>query len=318
VNTEASKPEIARKLRPRLTFTRLFLGFIALCLLVWCLKTIHYALQPKYQGKTAEEWFALIDTHGQSGSNGILAISNDDPAVRALKQFGSAPVRFLWRELHARDSRVKAVFIERIRAWSNNRWAIASSRERNFKALVALGQLGPAADALIPELLLCAQSTDQLESAHGLRLLGDIGTQPEVTLPLFLSNVGATNPIVFGLSLLVLHKLGPQASNALPALARALTLKTNHQRLLVASAMVAMGDRTKLSVLLTEVQNTNSPYRTNTLSLLQQLKTDALDALPDLIALAKNSTNDYHMQSFTAQTIEHISPGAAKAAGLKP
>ncbi|MGV3756656.1 MAG: hypothetical protein ACO1QS_14835 [Verrucomicrobiota bacterium] len=151
-----------------------------------------------------------------------------------------------------------------------------------------------------------------------MRLLGDIGTQPEVTMPLFLSNVGATNPIVFALSLQGLQKLGPQASNALPALAQALTLKTNHQRLLIASAMVAMGDRTKLSVLLTEVQNTNSPYRTNTLSLLQQLKTDSLDALPDLIALAKNSTNDHHLQRFTAQTIEHISPGAATGAGLKP
>ncbi|MGV3756655.1 MAG: hypothetical protein ACO1QS_14830 [Verrucomicrobiota bacterium] len=144
MSTAADIPADKPKPRPRLTFARLFLGFATLCLLVWCLKTVHYALQPKYQGKTAEEWFALIDTHGQSGSNGILAISHDDPAVRALKQLGSAPVRFLWRELHARDSRVKAVFIERIRAWSNNRWSIASSRERNFKALVALGQLGPA------------------------------------------------------------------------------------------------------------------------------------------------------------------------------
>lgn len=318
MNAEANHPAPTAAPRQRLTRSRLLFGFIALCLLLWSIKTVHYALQPKYQGKTAEEWFALIDTHGQSGSNGILAISHDDPAVHALKQLGSAPVRFLWRELHARDSRVKTVFIERIRAWSNNRWGIASSRERNFKALVALGQLGPAGDALIPELLLCAQSTDQLESAHGLRLLGDIGTQPEVTMPLFLSNVGATNPVVFALSLQGLQKLGPQASNALPALAQALTLKTNHQRLLIASAMVAMGDRTKLSVLLTEVQNTNSPYRTNTLSLFQQLKTDSLDALPDLIALAKNSTNDHHLQRFTAQTIEQISPGAAQAAGLRP
>lgn len=308
--TVSTMDQSTRQPRPRLTFTRLLLGFITLSLLVWCLKTIHHALQPKYQGKTAEEWFALVDPHAQQ--NAALAISHGDPAIQAFQHLGPSAARFLWRELHVTDTALKKLFIRKAAEWSDGRWDIEPSETRNFKALVALGKMGPAADCLIPELLIHAQSTNRQDAYRGLSLIGHIGTRPELAVPLFLSNVTSTNPMAG------LEQYGPQASNALPALEQALTLRTGHDRLLVAYAMVGIGDRSKLTLLLAEVQNTNSPYRTNALSLLLRLNTNALDAVPALLAFAKSSTNDYDLQTHTARTIEQISPGTAKAAGLRP
>jgi hypothetical protein len=316
MSTAADIPADKPKPRLGITFTRLALGLAVLCLLVWCLKSIHYALQPKYQGKTAEEWFALVDPHAQLGSG--LAISHGDPAIQAFQHLGPSAARFLWRELHVTDTALKKLFIRKAAEWSDGRWDIEPSETRNFKALVALGKMGPAADCLIPELLIHAQSPNRQDAYLGLSLIGHIGTRPEVAVPLFLSNVTSTNPMAFGQSMAGLEQYGPQASNALPALEQALTLRTGHDRLLVAYAMVGIGDRSKLTLLLAEVQNTNSPYRTNALSLLLRLKTDALDAVPALLAFAKSSTNDYDLQTHTARTIEQISPGTAKAAGLRP
>ncbi len=315
MSTVAIKSETPSRPRTRMTFARLFLGFLALCLLVWCIKVVHHALQPKYQGQTAEEWFATIDPHAL---NAGLSISHGDPAILAFQHLGPSAARFLWRELHVTDPALKKLFIRKAAEWSEGRWLIETSETRNFKALVALGKMGPAADCLIPELLIRAQSTNHVDCYRGLSLIGHIGTRPEVAVPLFLSNVTSTNPMAFGQSMAGLEQYGPPASNALPALEQALTLRTGHDRLLVAYAMIGIGDRSKLSLLLAEVQNTNSPYRTNALSLLQRLGTNAVPAVPTLLTIAKSSTNDYAMQTHTARTIEQISPGTAKAAGLRP
>lgn len=306
--------------RKRSMRSRVLLGIVGLCLFLWSTKAVRHAMQPKYQGKTAEEWFATIDPydHSPTATGDSMLIKHDDPAILAFQHFGSDAAEFLWQELYHQDSKAKAWLINQIRIASRNRWIIDTADGRNFKARMALQAMGPKADCLIPELLLSARSTDNQECYRSLDLIGEIGTRTDVTVPFLVSNLKSSDRAIVRRSMESLLKIGPAASNALPAMEQMLNTSTGEAHLTAAAAMVALGDRTKLDLLLTELQDTNSTLRTYALFRLGSLKTNAVETLPTLVAVAKDPATPGNLQNMTVSLIDYISPGAAKAAGLKP
>lgn len=285
-----------------------------LCLLLWGTKAIHHAMQPKYQGKTAEEWFAQINIYNPPSTNSTVQIVELDPGIQAFKHFGPDAARFVWKELNVQDSLFKTWLIEQVQRWSDGRWVIESSDVRNIKAHVCLDQMGAQADCLMPEIITQAINKDY----GALQLIGKIGTRTEQTVPLLVTSLSDSDPWIVNASLFSLERIGPAATNALPALARFLPLKSGEDRLQIAATMVAIGDASKLSILISEAQNPVSTYQTNALYLLGGLEGKALAAVPALLQVTTDSGSSPVIRSLVLKTIDRIAPGRAQANGLLP
>lgn len=296
----------------------MLLGILGACLLFWSIKAIHHALQPKYQGKTAQEWFAQINTRDSLHPNQGIQIIELDPEIQAFKHFGPDAARFLWKELKAEDSAIKTWSIDHLQTWSNGRWRIESSQERNVKAWVCLQQLGERADCLMPEIIAQAGGKDKTQRYGALQLIGSIGTRTEQTVPLLVSCLSDPDPWIVESSLSSLTILGPAATNALPELAHQLSIKTDEDRLQIAAVMVSIGDKSKLSILTDEALNAASLYQPKALEMLGDLEGKAADALPALAKLSGSPGMHPSIQLLAVKTMDRISPGRAQSEGLIP
>lgn len=307
--------------KPRKGFTRswVLLGIIGACLLLWSIKAIHHAMQPKYQGKTAQEWYTQFNTYQNATNLTELSASSTHAAYRAFQNFGPEEARFLWGEYIHRDSAFKSWCIKNAFAWSGGRCRIDSDHVRRFKAGFLLSAMGSKAECLLPELqaLLKSASTDY-ERKTALSLLERIAPKDISKLPYLLAGLNSTNVALQYECLDALQDLGTAAASALPALNRMLGQSKGFDRLRIATTMVSLGDRSKLSLLRAEIVDPSSRLQGPAFLLLASLTKDGVDALPTLVAIAKDSQSTEEIKQSAFSLIEQISPGAAKAAGLKP
>jgi len=302
----------------RHALSRLLLGFITLCLFVWGLKTIHYALQPKYQGKTPEEWFADFDPYAHSAVKTTMSVSWDNPPILAFQHFGPDAARFLWREYNHKDSRPLRWLIGKANYWTAGHWIIESARERNFKAFNLLQAMGPRADCLLPELNARLKSAvTDWDRREILRLLNEISPKDLSKLPFLIAHLSSTDRNLQVNSLDGLRSLGVHASSALPALENMLQTSTGFDQLNVATVMIALGDQSKLKLLQAEIQDPNTKLQAPAFLCLASLTDDGVNVVPTLKAIANDPRSNAATKETANSLIQQIAVRAGKTTGSR-
>ena len=224
VSIEASTSVItekAAKPKRHLHWRIWLLAFFALLLGI---KVAHRALQPKYQGKTAQEWFDEVSRT----SSGDIFLAND-PAFKGLQHLGTNAVWFLWHERAQRKSPWLATLnsqLYRLNPSSKN--APPTEQDRAHAAWVILLYFGPETGVLVPEALELLKSNDANEAAQAAMLLGRTRQQAPLIVPAILQSIVQTNRNSDQRvsHIVALKEFGPEAKAALPYL-RAQLAKIN-------------------------------------------------------------------------------------------
>lgn len=86
-----------------------------------------------------------------------------------------------------------------------------------------LGQIGPSAKGAIVVLSRIATDPDEGVRDRALHALGDIDSEPELTVPTMIRGLSDESPLVVRAAALGLKAFGPKAKAAAPALTNALT-----------------------------------------------------------------------------------------------
>jgi hypothetical protein len=307
VSTEAIKSVTAKRPKPRITFTHVLLGFAVLCLLLWSIKATQHAMQPKYQGKTAEEWFAGLDPFKRSSTQTAFSLSMEDPAFQAFTHLGPDAAQFLWQEYNHKDSKLETWTIRKIGDWSSGGWRIDSANIRNFKAMCLLQAMGPKAECLVPDLRNSLKSAaSDYERSRLLEMLNKISPKDLAKLPYLIPGLNSTNAGVRAQSLDGLHCMGVQASSALPALEKLLQKTKGFEQLNIATVMVALGDQSKLKLLQAEIQNPNTQFQGLAFLCLASLTKDGVDVVPTLTVIANDPRSDAATKDSARLLIQQI------------
>jgi hypothetical protein len=195
------------------------LGMLIIGLLLWGESVIERALQPKYQGKTAEEWFeseSLRDVMFASPE-----ATKNGPVVVAFKNLGPKGVRYLWEEYtreHALITDWLAEIAGRITG-THDPFQIPSFAEPT-KAYILLMNLGPDAEPIVPDLLELLLIDEPGYAVFTANLLGSIKRQPQTVVPalskvLTLSKPSQDDRIA---CIRAIGQFGPEAASQLPVL----------------------------------------------------------------------------------------------------
>ncbi|MGV3756658.1 MAG: hypothetical protein ACO1QS_14845 [Verrucomicrobiota bacterium] len=219
---------------PRLMRSRVLLGFVGLCLLLWCVKSIHHAMQPKYQGKTAEEWFKAIKTTYYDKYMPTWNIESDDPALIALGAMGENTLPVLRAEFARRESPLKNRFIKLLNNHLKQKLPLDSRLERHTKVRHVLFRVKTKADPLVPFFLDQMDSQDPETLKSAVLCLRFINTRPEVVLPVMIPLLGIRTNDVFYPARLCISSYTNDAQIALPLLLKATHSTNSFQRVISA------------------------------------------------------------------------------------
>ncbi len=265
------------------------LAFIfVICLILWGSK----ALQPKYQGKTVEEWFDGVTT----GSSGSEAVSND-PAVIGLRHLGTNAVWFLWRERARKESPMLSALQKRIDQFTGRNKNNPPEFSRAYTAWVVLLVFGPETEVLIPEALELLKNGQPEEAAHAAMLLGRTRQQAPVIVPALLQSLTMTNrngdhrvSHIVGLK-----EFGPEAKAALPYLRTQLAkaaVSNSYEGYWLAKAILTIdGPGPEVGYFTKNLLPGNYPSSYPALATLEQLGTNARTAAPSVFLFAQTLTN---------------------------
>jgi hypothetical protein len=293
VSTEEKQPlETIVLPSKRLARSHLLLGFLVLCLLLLGTKAIHHALQPRYQGKTVEEWFDGVTT----GSSGREAVNND-PAVIGLRHLGTNAVWFLWREQARKESPMLSALQKHIDQFTGRNKNSPPELSRAYTAWVVLLVFGPETEVLIPEALELLKNGQPEEAAHAAMLLGRTRRQAEVVVPAILHSLAVTNRDANQRisHYVALKEFGPQAKAALPYLRAQLaksTIPNSYEGYWLAKAILTInGPGPEVSYFTKRLVPGDLQRSFPNLAPLEQLGTNACTATPVLFQFAQTLTN---------------------------
>lgn len=216
MTTGADIPVDRQNLHKRLTRSRVLLGIVCLAFILWSIKTIHHALQPKYQGKTAKEWFDAARFETNVDLFPGLSSLDTLPAALALRAMRTNAVSLLWYEYQHGESLLLAQTRMSIRAFFGSRSPINLSQDRAYQLL---NWLGPDARQLVPELLLQTENTEEAKVHEALELLQHIHSEPGLVIPKLMAifQDEARDWRTRSLAAKAVAAYGPQAAAYLPA-----------------------------------------------------------------------------------------------------
>src|SRR4051794_1763351 len=106
---------------------------------------------PRYEGRTAIQWFDIMKMTGESPDR--------DPGLKALKIMGAPAVKVLQKYLKSPETVIK------------------------FRAAWALGQLGPVSSNAVPDLVNALKDPDVMVQIVALQALTSIGTSRQDIVP---------------------------------------------------------------------------------------------------------------------------------------
>jgi len=290
MTAEANTPSAELKPKRRSIHWRTWLlAFIALLL---ASKVIHRAMQPQYQGKTAEEWFDGVTT----GSSGTEAVNND-PAVIGLRHLGTNAVWFLWREQARKESPMLSALQKRIDRITGRNKNSPPELSRAYTAWLVLLVFGPETEVLIPEALELLKNGKPEEAAHAAMLLGRTRRQAEVVVPAILHSLAVTNRDANQRisHYVALKEFGPEAKAALPYLRAQLaksTIPNSYEGYWLAKAILTInGPGPEVDYFTKNL--VPGDYRSSypNLAPIEYLGTNARTAAPALFQFAQTLTN---------------------------
>lgn len=186
-----------------------------LCLLLWGIKAIHHAMQPKYQGKTAGEWFA------EAKPKELFGVKRDEefakePSTIALQNLGTNAVWYLWAELNRKDS-----------VWTTWGWELhdrltkkeryfSNEEERHDKAHDLLVLMQAVPEGLTIELARRARGKNTKEARQAIGLLGRLKKHPDIAVSALIEGLQDEKRYMPAVEALI--AFGSEAKPALPAL----------------------------------------------------------------------------------------------------
>lgn len=212
--------------------------------------------EPRYQAKTLRYWLKGYDQQNEStpekadeavinlGTNVIPTLltmlrARDSAWDMKLHTWGYA-----WKQFAQKHHLTKDAAIPRLPSWDvleaqrafgalgpEARYAVPGliklleddppSMSKQAIATV-LGQIGPSAKGVIVVLLHIAPDPDEGVRYRALLALGDIDSEPELTVPAMIRGLSDESPLVVRAAALGLKAFGPKAKAAAPALIDAL------------------------------------------------------------------------------------------------
>lgn len=289
----STAPSRARRLRTRALWT-----IITLCLLLLSIKAIHHALQPQYQGKTAEEWFAeaKISTY----PHGIYVPTND-PGVDALRAMGTNAVQYLWLEYTGQIPSDTPL----MDAWK--RYALSAQhevekarKEQQFRAQIMLCFFGPETECLIPELVSRLDSMDRETAEDAARWLGTLRQRPEVSVPALVRALKQSRSASKQSTLIwALSEFESEAQAALPLL---LTLYDvsgtgTEEQIKIAAAIVRIDTAAGSPSHLDRVIDPDDMHKTTGILFALEVNRTHSNAIPALLKFSDSLTNREHANS---------------------
>ncbi len=296
MNTETANSDSGK--RAKFLRRRWLWGGAALCLLLWGSKAIHRDQPPKYQGKTAQEWFAeaKISTYPHH-----IYVPTNDPGVDALRAMGTNAVQYLWLEYTGQIPSDTPL----MDAWK--RYALSAQHEvekarmeQQFRAQIMLHFFGPETECLIPELVSRLDSVDREIAEDAARWLGSLRQRPDLSVPALLRALKQSRSTAKQSTLIwALSEFEDEAQAALPLL---LTLhdspKTgDDEKIRIAASIIRIDTAAgSTSHLARVIDPDDVPKTTGILFALEMNRTHS-NTIPALLKFSDSLTNKEHADS---------------------
>ena len=235
--------------------------------------------EPVYQGKPLSRWLAGYITHGS-----VIEVFPEIETDEAVRRMGASALPSLLRRLRARDSqfnhalwwfsdRQRWIQIRPLPAYYTTRQAATAFRAlggaasnavpeliRTYRdnigpdsqgaCVEAMGGIGPAAAAAIPDLMSAAIQSNNRLRVVAVLALGHIHARPELVLPLLLRSLEDSNVQVRRGAAVALAEFGAGAFPVVPRL-RDLVLTNANQAAAAALANLSPDGIVALSQALT-------------------------------------------------------------------
>jgi hypothetical protein len=292
----------------RLLRSRWLIGMLVLLLLILGGKAIHRAMQPKYEGKTVEEWFAEYTSEGLIGWEAMDIVP--------FQKLGTNAAKFLWVEYTRKDSKATAWLMahkDRVTGKKRHWWANTHEKERQANALILLREMGPTAEPLITEILNRLKSSNPEEAMHLVILLGTIQRQPELVVPaihlsLLSTNLNITQRIEH---MGTLGRFGGYAKTSLPELRNRLAnqvyTNSGEDYYIARSILMINGPGPELGYCTNNLVWGDFVKSARALNFVDGLGTNARPAAPMLIPFASSLT--YESESnYVMKIVREIDP----------
>jgi HEAT repeats len=229
--------------------------------------------EPYYKSKSLSAWLEDYTLNDSSGT---------DDAVRHI---GTNAIPTLLGMLRARDSPLKAKFIELVGGPHFAGIDFITAGERNFQARLAFRALGPDASNAVPQLLQIYAENISLDSrCQTMAALGEIGPEAKSAIPTILGVLKTTNGPVRWYAVLALGRIHGEPELVVPELLKPLHDPDARLHRYAAEALGEFG-------------------------------TNAQSAIPDL-TLMLNDPNNLTRYAAT-NALKQIDPEAAARAGVK-
>jgi hypothetical protein len=307
---ETTAPKSIATVAPnRKTLWRYLAAFATLCLLLWSIKAIQYARQPKYQGKTAAEWF--VEARGWPDIGEDKQLMSEPPGI-AFKNMGTNAIWFLWREHLRKDSAItkKAYHYWDIVTRTTNTTGITREFIRMAKSFQYLCLLESDCKILLPELLPRLAGDDLDAVYETTYILGCIREEQDLVVPALLQSMMKSNRNEGAreFHLYALQKYGQKAVSATELLKQRLadTTLSQKERMDLAWTILAINGPGPEATFLAE-QMRPGIYEHDLLHRMGGLGPKALPAVPTLIQYARNATNINHARG-VMDTVQKIDP----------
>jgi len=281
---------------------------VILCLLLWGIKAVHHAMQPQYQGKTAEEWFDAIQIRKPGQGRNEHTYTMLDPAVTALAKMDADAVRVIVEKYQQEDSALRRWLIHQVEHYSKGKKLWESQEDRRIRAYLVVFELKDKADPLVPLLVHATETDDGMERQRAIVNLGRVTTRPAEALPVLISMLGTSNMFHRAFALESISAYRNHAEIAVNLLTKSLNSTNRLQRILSARSLVDFGQTNRAyAVLLHEVTDTNSPARVDAALMFSLFGTNAAPAIPVIQELMVNATDAETSNSLRLE-IKEIDP----------
>jgi hypothetical protein len=174
--------------------------------------------EPSYQGKTVGEWLEEIkpSTTNITGITFPSDPSPNNPAVKAIVAIGRDAAPFLVQRMQRGDS----AFRHRLFHWKV-RWLQGSGQPDTTdaeNACFCLGELGPKAEAVVPDLVAMVNNPESWLEPSIVKLLGDIHVRSEIVVPALTDAFRRSSGFETIWVAMSLGHLGAEAKSAVPIL----------------------------------------------------------------------------------------------------
>lgn len=153
-------------------------------------------------------------------------------------------------------------------------------------ATSALGNLGPTAAAALPVLLEALRDPDSL--GIGVHLDYAIGSIGAAAVPGLVEALADDHDLVRRRAVSALGAIGPDASDAIPALLQALTSADEGDRFSIGLALREIGYKKEVSSYVTDLKSASLLVSSDAVKALGELGPEATEALPALIDLIRD------------------------------